>query len=164
VLALTGIQGLRDGEFNFIKEIVHKESGIRLTELKRALVQSRLMKRLRELKLWNYEEYCTYLEHNYDLEVINLINCITTNKTDFFREERHFEFMREVFLPEFERGGKKKLRIWSAGCSNGAEPYSIAITVREYFSGRGGRIRLQRNREPRRRYAEKIFPEGHWRI
>jgi chemotaxis protein methyltransferase CheR len=127
---------LQDGEFNLIKEIIHKESGIHLSEMKKALVQSRVMKRLRELKIWNYEDYCDYLANNYDAEIVNLINCITTNKTDFFREPRHFDFLKQTALPEFERAGKRHIKIWSAGCSIGAEPYTIAISVQEHFRGR----------------------------
>src|SRR5208283_5802329 len=65
-----------------------------------------------------------------------LINCITTNKTDFFREPKHFEFMKGVFLPEFDAAVGKQLRIWSAGCSTGAEPYSIAATLLDYYAGK----------------------------
>jgi chemotaxis protein methyltransferase CheR len=106
--------------------------------MKKALVQSRVLKRLRELKLWNYEDYCEYLTDNYDTEIVNLINCITTNKTDFFREPKHFEFLKQTALPEFERAGKKHIKIWSAGCSIGAEPYTIAISVFEHFRDRTG--------------------------
>jgi chemotaxis protein methyltransferase CheR len=133
VIAISGIRGLKDGEFNLIKDIVYKESGIHLTDMKKALVQARVMKRLRELKIGNYGAYCDYLNDNYDKEIVNLINCITTNKTDFFREPRHFEYMKQTALPEFERAGKKQVRIWSAGCSTGAEAYTIAITLCEYF-------------------------------
>jgi chemotaxis protein methyltransferase CheR len=136
VVAISGIQVLQDGEFNLIKEIIHKESGIHLSDMKKALVQSRVMKRLRELKMWNYEDYCDYLANNYDTEIVNLINCITTNKTDFFREPRHFEFLKQTALPEFECAGKSHIKIWSAGCSIGAEPYSIAMSVLEHFCGR----------------------------
>jgi len=136
MVTIAGIQGLQDKEFYFIKEIVHKESGIRLTEMKKALVQSRVLKRLRELKMGDYRDYCRYLEENYAHEVVNLINCITTNKTDFFREPKHFEFMKGVFLPEFAAAGGTRLRIWSAGCSTGAEPYSIAATVLDYYAGK----------------------------
>ncbi len=136
MVTITGIQGLEDHEFKFIKEIVYKESGIRLTEMKKALVQSRLLKRLRELKMGDYQDYCRYLEEHYSHEVVNLINCITTNKTDFFREPKHFDFMREIFMPEFAQAGGARLRIWSAGCSTGAEPYSIAATVLDYYAGK----------------------------
>jgi len=136
VVTIAGIRGLKDDEFNLIKDVIYRESGIRLTEMKKALVQARLMKRLRELKLPDYREYCHFLTNNYDREIINLINCITTNKTDFFREPKHFEFLQEVALPELEHSGRKRITIWSAGCSTGAEPYTIAITLREYFAGR----------------------------
>lgn len=136
MVTIAGIRGLKDDEFNLIKDVIYRESGIRLTEMKKALVQARLMKRLRELKLPDYREYCHFLNNNYDREIINLINCITTNKTDFFREPKHFEFLQEVALPEFEHSGRKRITIWSAGCSTGAEPYTIAITLREYFAGR----------------------------
>ena len=136
MVTIAGIRGLKDDEFNLIKDVIYRESGIRLTEMKKALVQARLMKRLRELKLPDYREYCHFLTNNYDREIINLINCITTNKTDFFREPKHFEFLQEVALPELEHSGRKRITIWSAGCSTGAEPYTIAITLREYFAGR----------------------------
>jgi len=136
VVTIAGIRGLKDDEFNLIKDVIYRESGIRLTEMKKALVQARLMKRLRELKLPDYREYCHFLTNNYDREIINLINCITTNKTDFFREPKHFEFLQEVALPELEHSGRKRITIWSAGCSTGAETYTIAITLREYFAGR----------------------------
>lgn len=136
MVTISGINALRDNEFYHIKDIVYRECGIRLTDMKKALVQARLMKRLRELKIGGYEDYCRYLNDNYDIEIINLINCITTNKTDFFREPKHFDFLREIALPEFERSGRKTIKIWSAGCSIGAEPYSIAITALEYFQGK----------------------------
>lgn len=136
MVVISGILALKDDEFNLIKEIVYRESGIHLSDMKKALVQSRVMKRLRALNIGNFEEYCRYLTDNYDNEIINLINCITTNKTDFFRESRHFEFLKKTALPEFEQTGKKQVRIWSAGCSTGAEPYTIAISLREYFQER----------------------------
>ncbi|MFH0976786.1 MAG: protein-glutamate O-methyltransferase CheR [Spirochaetota bacterium] len=124
---------LGDKEFYLLREVIFKECGINLTERKKALMQSRLMKRLRFLNLDSYKNYCEYLRKNYEDEVVSLINCITTNKTDFFRESKHFNFLKETVLPEFEKGRGTKLRIWSAGCSTGEEPYSIAITLAEYF-------------------------------
>lgn len=127
---------LRDREFGFFREVIYRECGIKLTEMKKALMQARLMKRLRELNMRDYSEYRDYVIENYSSEIVNLINCITTNKTDFFRESNHFDFMHNVVLPEFEKLGKKSLRIWSAGCSTGEEPYTIAITLFEYFRDR----------------------------
>ena len=130
---LRGCIEFGDDEFQLFREVIFKESGINLTDMKKALVQARLMKRLRALNINNYGEYYAFLNKNYDEEVINLINCITTNKTDFFREPKHFEFLRNVVLPDLEKAGKKRIRIWSAGCSTGEEPYSIAMTVFDYY-------------------------------
>lgn len=122
-----------DKEFEFFREVIHRESGIKLTEGKKALLQSRLSKRIRELNLGSFRDYYEYIKNNYSKEIINLINCITTNKTDFFRENRHFDYIRSVVLPKCDTSGKKKIRIWSAGCSTGEEPYSIAITLLEHY-------------------------------
>lgn len=124
---------LEDHDFNRLRDIVYKEAGIKLSDVKKILMQSRLMKRLRELRLDSFAEYYDYLIENYNEEKINFINLITTNKTDFFRENDHFEFMKNVLLPEYQRRGMKEIRIWSAGCSTGEEPYTIAMVVSEFF-------------------------------
>ncbi len=127
-----------DELFGAFKEIVYREAGIKLSDLKKALLKARLSKRLRALGLNSYREYHRYLMENYDDELIEFVNAITTNKTEFFREQRHFDYMREFCLPEFERRGKRELRIWSAGCSTGEEPYTIAMVLSEYFENRKG--------------------------
>jgi len=142
MFTVVGMRQLNDEEFYLIKDIVYRESGIRLSEMKKALVQARLMKRLRELKLSDFGEYCSFLQENYGVEVTNLINCITTNKTDFFREANHFVFLREEAFPRLVAAEKKNIRIWSAGCSTGAEPYSIAMTALEYFGDRASKVKI----------------------
>jgi len=127
---------LTDVDFYKLRDIIYKEAGIKLSDVKKILMQSRLIKRLRELKLDNFTDYHEYLLSNFEKEKINFINAITTNKTDFFRENDHFEFMKSRILPEFVNKNEKELRIWSAGCSTGEEPYTIAITLFEYFSGK----------------------------
>ncbi|PKL18286.1 MAG: chemotaxis protein CheR [Spirochaetae bacterium HGW-Spirochaetae-5] len=127
---------LSDNDFNKLRDIIYKEAGIKLGDVKKILMQSRLIKRLRDLKLDNFTEYYEYLINNYEDEKINFINSITTNKTDFFRENDHFEYMKSKILPDFEKKKEKELRIWSAGCSTGEEPYTIAITLFEYFNGK----------------------------
>ncbi len=129
------IQELGDREFTKFRDIIYEESRIKLSEMKKALVQARLMMRLRELRLGGYREYYDYLMEHYDAEIVNLINCITTNKTDFFRESKHFDFLREEVLPRFDASGRTRMRLWSAGCSTGEEPYSIAITIFEHYRG-----------------------------
>ncbi len=107
-------------------------------EHKRTLVASRLSKRLRMHNLTTFSEYIKFLKDDKsDTEIVDFINAVTTNKTDFFRENKHFEFMRSTFLPAWEKAHKEglvdNLRIWSAACSSGEEPYSILITLYEYF-------------------------------
>lgn len=132
-MALTELD---DTSFKRFRDIIYEESGIKLNESKRALMQSRLMKRLRELGMDGYRDYYGYLMDNYRDEIVNLINAITTNKTDFFRESKHFDYMTGELLPEFVKSGKNELKIWSAGCSTGEEPYSIAITAHRFFENR----------------------------
>ncbi|MBP7735239.1 MAG: protein-glutamate O-methyltransferase [Spirochaetes bacterium] len=122
-----------DDVFIKFKELIYQEAGIKLTDLKKALIQARLSKRLRFLGLSSYRDYYNYLIDNYNEEKIEFINAITTNKTEFFREFKHFDYMRDNCFPDFIERGKKTIKIWSAGCSTGEEPYSIAITVKEFF-------------------------------
>lgn len=121
-----------DGDFDFIRRLVMERTGISLADHKRELVYGRLSKRLRVLELESFGQYCSYLE-NHDEELHELVNAITTNLTAFFRESYHFDHLRESVLPELLRSnaGSRRIRIWSAGCSTGEEPYSIAMTVRE---------------------------------
>jgi len=119
--------------FEYIKKLVKDNTGINLTDAKQQLVYSRLARRLRALGLSTFSEYTRYLEDHYDLELVELTNAITTNLTSFFREPHHFDFMANTFLREIykQNAESKMLRIWSAGCSTGEEPYSIAMTLKE---------------------------------
>ncbi len=127
---------LSDIEFIKYRDIVYKEAGITLNDSKKALLQARLMRRMRALKINEFSDYYKYLMENYEEEKVNFINSITTNKTEFFRENRHFDFMTEKALAEFAEMGRKEIKIWSAGCSTGEEPYTIAITLQEYFENK----------------------------
>lgn len=127
---------LSDDDFYKLRDIIYNEAGIKLGDVKKILMQSRLIKRLRDLRLENFTEYYEYLINNFEDEKINFINSITTNKTDFFRENDHFEYMKSKILPDFEKKNERELRIWSAGCSTGEEPYTVAITLFEYFNGK----------------------------
>lgn len=124
---------ITDHEFDLIRRLVYDESGINLTDNKKQLVIGRLGKRLRALGLSTFKAYYSYLkEAGGEQEVTTLLDCISTNKTDFFREPGHFDFLRRELIPGFLNSGNgKKLRIWSAACSTGEEPYSIAITLHE---------------------------------
>lgn len=129
---------LTDGEFRQLREFIYAHTGIALSEHKRALVYARLAKRLRHYRLDCFADYYRLLTQNDPEgdELVEMINCITTNKTDFYREPHHFRFLAEHVFPELRtrmQGGGKRLRFWSAGTSSGEEAYTLAITVREAF-------------------------------
>ena len=116
-------------QFKRVSQIVHQVCGIRLKDGKEALVRSRLMKRVRALRMASIDAYMKYIESEKgSQELALLIDVMTTNKTDFFREAKHFDFLREKILPEMK---SMKMRFWSAACSSGEEPFSLAITLRE---------------------------------
>lgn len=124
-------------EFKLFRTLIHQQTGIFLRDGKEVMLASRLSRRLRALHLESFSEYFSHVEKAHDggKELGELINCITTNKTSFFRESHHFDFLRDTLVPEMERraakGGGKNIRIWSAACSTGEEPYSIVITLLE---------------------------------
>lgn len=129
---------LLDSDFVKLTGIVKQRAGIVLSEQKRALVYGRLSRRLRALGLSTFTEYCNYLDSSEgDGEFRNLVNAITTNLTGFFREPHHFEFLAKETSSILTKGSAGRLRIWSAGCSSGEEPYSIAMTVRKAVGEQG---------------------------
>jgi chemotaxis protein methyltransferase CheR len=120
-------------DFNFLRKLSNEHSGIQVPDERFDMFYSRLSKRVRKLGLNNFKEYCQYLMHNSDDEFTEFINAITTNLTAFFRENHHFEYLRDVVIPEVLIRNKisRQIKIWSAGCSTGEEPYSLAITLKE---------------------------------
>lgn len=122
-----------DKEFKFISKLVGERTGIVLSDAKRQMVYGRLSRRLRQLKLTKFSDYCDLLTSGHEGELIEFTNAITTNLTAFFRENHHFEYLKETVIPELIRNNAqtKRIRIWSAGCSSGEEPYSIAMCMRE---------------------------------
>jgi len=142
----TSLNTIGDAEFEFIKNLVYKQAGIFLAPHKKIMVQSRLNARLRTLGIQSFEDYVAKLKMDQNFatqEMQELINRITTNKTDFFRENHHFEFLKNDYFPQLEKeaqetGASKNLRIWCSASSTGEEPYSIAITVYDYFQNKPG--------------------------
>ena len=133
---------LSEKEFRKISDMVYTHCGINLHDGKKELVRARLAKRLRMGNFKTFPEYMRHvLEDKTGKEFSLLIDSISTNLTSFFREGRHFEFLKEKFLPQtLERKQKDRnfrIRAWSAGCSSGEEPYSIAITLLEAIAGQG---------------------------
>lgn len=124
---------LSDRDFSSIRRLVAEHAGIVLSPAKRDMVYSRLVRRLRELDLSSFREYCAILESGDETEFGSFINAITTNLTAFFREPHHFEFLAGTALPALlrARATARRLRLWSSGCSTGEEPYSIAMVLRE---------------------------------
>lgn len=122
-------------DFRRISHFVFTNYGIRLPETKKTMLEGRLHKRLKTNNLTSFKEYCDYVfsPQGMQMEIIPMIDAITTNKTDFFREPAHFNFLQEVLLPELSaRPQSQPLKIWSAGCSTGEEPYSLAIVLNQY--------------------------------
>lgn len=127
---------LSDSDFHKIRDLVYQHCGINLHEGKRELVRARMAKRLRVGKFNSIQEYLKFvMEDKTGNEFSLLIDSLSTNVTSFFREEQHFEFLSNKYLPDLlARKNKRKnfkIRTWSAGCSSGEEPYSIAITLLE---------------------------------
>jgi chemotaxis protein methyltransferase CheR len=126
---------LGDREFDRLRALIHAETGILLRDTKRPLVAARLARRLRHLGYTTFVEYCAHLSRldPDGSERVAMVNAITTTKTDFFREPHHFAILRTAILPDVgarvRHGGPARLRVWSAGCATGEEPYSIAITI-----------------------------------
>ena len=120
-------------DFDFLRKISNEHSGILVPDDKFDMFYSRLSKRLRLHGLSNFKEYCQYLKDNPDKEFTEFINAVTTNLTSFFREKHHFEYVKDTIIPEVlkRNSAKKTIRVWSAGCSTGEEPYSIAMTLLE---------------------------------
>lgn len=130
---------LTEKEFSLFRELIYKEAGIALASSKHQLVESRLSKRLRLCNLTSFTQYYKYLNENdrNGEERLKMINALTTNKTDFFREQHHFDYLRSTVFPMLEmkarETGERKIRIWSAACSTGEEPYTLAMTVLDHF-------------------------------
>jgi chemotaxis protein methyltransferase CheR len=130
---------LTDADFNCICRIAYKYCGLDIRPGKEGLVQSRLTKLMRQLDIHSFKDYCEYLEKDLDGQALSsMVDCLTTNHTGFFREEQHFRFLTSTILPALRE--RQQIDIWSAACSTGEEPYSLAFALLEYFDGWGGRV------------------------
>jgi len=125
----------REEDFIFLSGLLHERTGIVLTEKKKEMMYGRLVRRLRLLNISNFGDYCAYLKGpKGEVELGFTLNAITTNTTNFFRENHHFEFLEKTILPPVRKkinvNAHHHFRLWSAGCSSGQEPYSIAMVMR----------------------------------
>ncbi|MBF0288943.1 MAG: chemotaxis protein CheR [SAR324 cluster bacterium] len=132
-----GHLSLSTKEFQLLSDFIYTACGIKMPIVKKSMLEARLQKRLRSLGIPSFQEYCHYLFHGEGKtkEIQFFIDKITTNKTDFFREPGHFDQLTQIILPEILNNSNnfsKKLTIWSAGCSTGEEPYTLAMILSEY--------------------------------
>ncbi|WP_223906131.1 protein-glutamate O-methyltransferase CheR [Geobacter sp. AOG1] len=128
---------LTGGDFLRLAQFIYDACGIRMPPSKKSMLESRLQKRLRALGMDSFSQYCAYLfsPEGQKHEVIGMIDLVTTNKTDFFREPDHFAYLTEHLLPEWVRrhpDGTRPFRVWSAGCSTGEEPYTLAMVLQDF--------------------------------
>lgn len=125
---------LNEKEFKQLSSFIYNNFGIKLPPAKKVLLEGRLQKRLKANQLESFEEYLEYIfSEEGKGEVIHMIDQVSTNKTDFFREPSHFDFLNQQVLPEYQKQGKRELiKIWSSAASSGEEIYTIAISLSEY--------------------------------
>lgn len=123
-------------DFSRVSSYIYTELGIKMPVEKQVMLQSRLLKRLSELKINSFKEYfdLVFSKNGMEQELIKMIDLVTTNKTDFFREPGHFDYLKEHVLPELvDNKRRKKIKIWSAGCSSGEEPYTLAMVMKDFL-------------------------------
>ncbi|NLW66504.1 MAG: protein-glutamate O-methyltransferase [Bacteriovoracaceae bacterium] len=130
--------GLSQELFLRLSDFIYRESGIKMPLTKKTMLEARLQKRLRSMGLTSYDEYCSYLFSPEGIanELVHMIDVVTTNKTDFFREAQHFEYLIEHVLPGLVQskgaGIRRPFMAWSAACSSGEEPYTLAMVLDQF--------------------------------
>jgi len=140
----TAVPPISDREFSLFQKLIYGEAGIHLAPHKKALLEARLSKHIRELGLDSFGAYYKRVAEERDgEELVHMLDRVSTNETHFFREPRQFEFLEGGVFPEWHAqanaGAKpKRIRLWSAGCSTGEEPYSIAMLLFEHFPPANG--------------------------
>ncbi len=135
---------LNESDFDYLRQLIFERTGIVLGESKRELVRGRVSRRVRALGLPDFTSYCAFLRAHEESEVGQLINAVTTNVTAFMREPHHFEILAQKVLPAAAERNRRsrRLRIWSAGCSTGEEPWSIAMVLTEAGIFHGWDLRI----------------------
>jgi len=124
----TNMSTLTTKEFRLFQSLVHREAGIFLSDQKRALLIGRLAPRMRALAMTSFSQYFDHVSADHN-ELVLMLDAICTNETHFFREPKQFEFLEQQLIPAWRAEGRRNVRVWSAGCSTGEEPYSIAMTL-----------------------------------
>lgn len=135
---------LSDSQFARIASFIQTNVGIKMPEEKHKMVQSRLTSRIKALHFTTFDEYLEFVFSNTPQgqeEIAKMINAITTNLTNFFREKPHFDYLKSTVLPEFAKKDLHHVEFWSAGCSSGQEPYTLAIVMSEFMRKHPGKFR-----------------------
>jgi chemotaxis protein methyltransferase CheR len=135
---------ISEREFRAFQQLIYREAGIHLSGVKQALLSGRLARRMRELKMLRFQDYFErVVQDRSGDELVILLDAITTNETHFFREPRQFEYLEQVIFPQWQAAAaegrrSRVLRIWSAACSTGEEPYSLAMSLLRHFPAEQG--------------------------
>jgi chemotaxis protein methyltransferase CheR len=134
------VEPLSEHDFKRLSAFINEYAGIKLPPTKRTMLEGRLRRRMRETGHPTVDAYCRHLfdEGGLEAELVDLVDAVTTNKTDFFREPAHFDFLIETALPAMLASGRTRLKLWSAACSTGAEPYTIAMLLADALKDRRG--------------------------
>lgn len=120
--------------FDHLARFIYDYSGIKMPPTKMTMLEGRLRRRLRATGISSFDDYCDYLfkQDGLEHEKVYLIDAVTTNKTDFFREPNHFTYLRDHALPKLAARDLRRFRIWSSACSTGAEPYTLAMVLDDF--------------------------------
>lgn len=139
-LAPSDLDHLSADRFARLSALIYDETGIKMPRTKATMLEGRLRRRLRDTGTTTLNAYCDMLfaDPTANGEMDHLVNAVTTNKTDFFREPGHFDFLEKVALPAIAATGQRRIRAWSAACSTGAEPYTMAMVMDRFVQARGG--------------------------
>jgi chemotaxis protein methyltransferase CheR len=127
---------ISNADFGRLRTLIYAQSGINLNADKKVMLELRIKRRLKSLELTSFSDYCEYLfgRQGQKDEMVHFLDVITTNKTDFFREPDHFDYLVQKALPELiaRNGDERPMLVWSAGCSTGEEPYTLAMVMNEF--------------------------------
>jgi chemotaxis protein methyltransferase CheR len=126
-------ESLSDRDFNKLSTYIQENYGIKMPPVKKPILQGRLQKRLKKLQIEDFKTYVDFVfSSDGENEIIHMMDAVSTNKTDFYREPVHFEYLQNEVLPKMYKEGKYNIKVWSAGCSSGEEPYTLAIVLNEF--------------------------------
>ncbi len=139
-LAMPVTDGISPQHFRALSALIYSATGIRMPPSKTTMLEGRLRRRVRDNGFASIADYCAYILSGdvSQADMDDFLNAVTTNKTDFFRERNHFDFLVSDILPDYQKRGQRMLRCWSAASSNGAEAYTLAMVLDDYARTKDG--------------------------